>query len=185
MQKKAISILMAAMLLCAAAAPALADNSAVDTIMAAQAVKSYTEEAVTDEMINTILAAGAKSPSARNMQPWHFTVVKNADLLSQINGQVNGVAIIISGTDEQIEGVNVDFDCGLATQNMYITANALGLGANIYGSTAAKITELKGQLGIPEGYSALVSISIGYYEADAVSAATERNEISDISNIVE
>jgi hypothetical protein len=49
-----------------------------------------------------------------------------------INDVVPGnVLIIISGIESE-NGTTPDFDCGLATESMFLGAHGLGLGARIY-----------------------------------------------------
>lgn len=46
--------------------------------------KKFLEQQVDDQAIQQILKSGAKAPSARNLQPWHFTVVKNSEMVSEL-----------------------------------------------------------------------------------------------------
>src|SRR5690606_9254349 len=63
--------------------------------------KLYTPEPVTDQQLEFILNCGIKSPSARNMQPWKFTVIKDEPTMKEIvNDIVHGnVVIIVSGIE--------------------------------------------------------------------------------------
>ena len=44
----------------------------------------FTDEAVQEGDVTTILTAGVNAPSAMNGQPWHFTAITNRDVLQQI-----------------------------------------------------------------------------------------------------
>lgn len=186
--RKGIPVLLALVLCLAFALSAGAEetgtSAVIEQIIAAQAIKTYTDEAITDEELNAILLAGSEAPSARNGQPWHFTVVKNAEALATL-GANGGIMIVISGKAEAGDGMNVDFDCGLATQNMYLAAHSLGLGANIVMSPVSRAEGMRDTLGIPEGYTALMILTLGHYEVDVVSEATERNAVNTIINYVE
>lgn len=183
--KAAIS-LFCALTFCLASLPGLAqeadDNPAINAIMAARAVKAYTDEAVSAEDLETILAAGAKAPSAMNKQPWHFTVITDADTLAEAMRTPGGALIVISGTTDTSAGMNVDFDCGLAAQNMYIAAQALGLGANLLSSPVSTLEGMRDAIGIPEGYRVIAALAVGHYDADAVSGATERLDVGEVTN---
>ena len=50
----------------------------------------FTDEAVDDADLETILTAGINAPSAMNGQPWHFTVITDAAVLEQISGDMGG-----------------------------------------------------------------------------------------------
>lgn len=158
--------------------------SASEVIMAGYSVKSFSAGPVSDGDIETILRCGMKAPSARNSQPWRFTVVRNNELISEVlRGPAPGnVLVIISGTEDKEVGMYVDYDCGLATQNMYIAAQSLGLGAHIYGSPIANINSKKESYGIPEGFRAVAVLRIGNIDrgVDAVSSASPRKTYEEI-----
>ena len=168
------------LLLVALSLSAVAENPVIEGILSAHAIKNYTEEAVSQEDLDLILAAGAQAPSARNLQPWRFIVVQNAELVSQISRN-GGTIIIIAGQQGAGAGMDVSFDCGLATQNMYLAAQSLGLGANIVMSPLAAVNAMADTLCIPEGYEATMVLTIGHCETDAVTRASPRNPVSDVT----
>jgi nitroreductase len=74
-------------------------------------------------------------------------------------------------------------DCGLATESIYLAAQALGLGSRIYtGPMDALNAKLKGELGLPAGYSAAALVRIGRLsaDADAVSGASSRKGLDSV-----
>lgn len=104
-----------------------------------------------------------------------------------VNAQETGnstIDIIMSGYSAKAF-TSVDFDCALATQNMYIAAQSLGLGAHIYGSPAKDINSTKKQaLGIPDDYRAVTILRIGHIDknVDATSSASSRKKMEDMVN---
>ena len=40
-------------------------------------IRSYIKKDVPDDVIKKIIEAGRLAPSAMNLQPWHFIVIKN------------------------------------------------------------------------------------------------------------
>ncbi len=187
MQRHKLTALLCALMVCALALPAgaeaLSASPVTEQIAATQAIKAYTDENVAQADIDAILAAGAKAPSARNGQPWRFTVVRNAEALASL-GATGGVMIVLSGQDGTGQGMNVDFDCGLAAGYMYLAAQSLGLGANIVMGPVSRAEAMRDTLGIPDGYHAVMAITLGHYDTDAVSAATPRGDIASIVNEV-
>jgi nitroreductase len=162
-------------------------NSVTNVILSGYSARMFTSEPVTDQQLDLIIKCGIKAPSARNSQLWKFTVVKDNALMNEIvkNTTQGNILIVISGQEGQQTGINVDFDCALATQNMYIAAQGLGLGAHIYGSPVGNInTNLKPRLGIPDGYRAITVLRIGNIDlsSDAVSAASTRKTQEEIVN---
>ncbi|MEM2936737.1 MAG: nitroreductase family protein, partial [Candidatus Bathyarchaeia archaeon] len=47
-------------------------------------VRSYIKKEVPDEVINRIIEAGRLAPSAMNLQPWHFIVIRNKETLKEL-----------------------------------------------------------------------------------------------------
>ena len=50
----------------------------------------FTEEAVAQADVETIVQAGVNTPSAMNGQPWHFSVITDKAVLEQISGGMGG-----------------------------------------------------------------------------------------------
>ena len=165
-------------------------NSVIDVILSSYTARSFTDEPVSDNDIKLILQCGIKASSARNSQMWKFTVVKNDGLCADIvRGHKTGnVVILVSGQETAREGINVDFDCALATENMFIAAVGLGLGAHIYTGPVRNInSNMKGEYEIPEGYRVVSVLQIGHIDknVDATSSASTRNSFEEIVNYKE
>jgi len=160
-------------------------NGVTNVILSGYSERAYTSEPVTDQQLDLILKCGIKAPSARNIQPWKFTVIKDEATVKEIiNDAVPGnVLVVVSGIISET-GTTPDFDCGLATESMFIAAHGLGLGARIYGSPAGNINSKKELFQIPAGYKAIVVLRIGNVDnsVDAVSAATPRKSPEEVIN---
>jgi nitroreductase len=160
-------------------------NCVAQVILTAYSEKAYSSEPVTDQQLDLILKCGIKAPSARNKQPWKFTVIKDeASMKEAIGNAVAGnVLIIVSGIEAQ-DGTTPDFDCGLATESMFVVAHSLGLGARIYGGPVGNVNSKKEFFQIPSGYKAVVILRIGNVDksVDAVSGATPRKNNEEIIN---
>ena len=161
------------------------DNCIVNTLLNSFSERSYTIEPVTDQQLEMILNCGIKAPSARNNQPWRFTVIRDEPTMKEaINNIVAGnVIIIVSGAESQ-SGGTPDLDCGLAVQSMFVAAHGLGLGARIYGGPIGNINEKRDLFQIPSGYKAVVLLRVGNTDktVDAVSAATPRKKVEEVVN---
>jgi nitroreductase len=129
--------------------------------------------------LDRILQAGIRTSSASNRQPWHFTVVRNLDLAKKMVPQsVEGnVLIVISAAGDSKTNTREIIDCALATQSIYLAAQALGYGSRIYTGPIDNLNRsLKNELGLPAGHSAVALVRVGRVEkVDAVSAASSRN----------
>ena len=163
------------------------ENDVTKVILSGYSARIFTDRPVTDNQINTIVECGLRAPSARNMQPWKFTVVKNNDLNAKIIQGINtgNILILISAPDAVQPVVSSGFDCGLAMQNMYVAAHSLGLGAHIYMAPVANVNStMKQTLEIPEGYSVIAILRVGNVDAgvDAVSSASTRKPADEMVN---
>jgi nitroreductase len=180
-----ISLLVAAFFTMAELHGQIADNCVTDVILSGYSEKGYTSEPVTDPQLDLILNCGIKAPSARNNQPWKFTVIKDEATMKEIIRNIvpGNVLVVVSGIESK-EGDTSDFDCGLATESMFVAAHGLGLGARIYGGPAGNINANKELFQIPEGYRAVVVLRIGNIDksVDAVSAATSRKAAEELVN---
>lgn len=130
-------------------------NDTIKTIQSRRSTRKFCNEALADTELETILEAGQYAPSAKNEQPWHFTVIKSKDLLSLLNEacksffikskneifeqRVKGtdvkkfdlfynapVIIVVSGDKRAIEP---QIDCALAIENMFLAAESLQIGS--------------------------------------------------------
>ena len=160
------------------------DNSVTELILNSYSPRNFSSVPVSMGDLEMILKCGIKAPSAANRQPWKFIVVRNFPVMQQMIANVTegNVLITICGVEAQA-GSTVDFDCGLATENMTVAAQSLGLGARIYAGPIGNINStMKQTLQIPDGYRAVVVLRVGHIEnvADAVSTATPRNSYEDV-----
>lgn len=161
-------------------------NSVTEAILKGYSAKAFTTIPVSDNDIDLIIKCGMKAPSGRNFQPWKFTVLKDQSITGEIlkNITAGNILIIISGQQKK-DGTVDPFDCALATENMYIAAQSLGLGAHIYAGPVADINaNWKQKLGIPDEYKAVMVLRIGSIDknVDAVSAASGRKKPEEVVN---
>jgi nitroreductase len=163
----------------------MSGNCVTSVLLSSYSERVYTTEPVTATQLDMILQCGIKAPSGRNNQPWRFTVIKDDSTMKEaINDIVPGnVLIIVSGIESQ-NGGTPDFDCGLATESMFVAAHGLGLGARIYGGPVGNINSKRELFQIPSGYKAVMVIRIGNIDknVDAVSSASARKKPEEVIN---
>lgn len=83
--KKILSIVMSLMMVLTLAS-AGAENDAVQLILTTGTTQAFTQEAIPEADIQTIVQAGLRATSAINQQPWYFVVVENADMMAELAG---------------------------------------------------------------------------------------------------
>ncbi len=147
---------------------------ALEAIFTRRSVRQYTDEPVSNREIETILRAAMQSPSAVNMQPWHFVVIDDRALLDRIpyfhpySSFLRGapLAIVVCG-DLERDKLDASFwiqGCSAATQNLLLAAHAIGLGAVWLGVYPRKerIEGLRRLLQLPDNLVPLNIVSLGH-----------------------
>ena len=166
------------------------EHGAIDTILSSYSSRTFTTKPVTNDQVDRIIQCGIKAPSARNSQYWRFTIVKDIELCKMMIPNIadGNIVIVISGFEANPSGINIDFDCALATQNMYLAAQSLGLGSRIYTGPINNVNNtMKQALGIPEGYRAVSLLRVGNIDTtvDAASVASPRKDATEIVGNIE
>jgi hypothetical protein len=185
--KKQVLFIMAAMAVfcaCSVAAQQNANPTGVITNHYAAPANGFIAGAIPKADLDQIIRAGVHAPSARNGQPWRFTVVQNLTLAKKMVAQaVDGNVIIVVSAkgDGKTNGPEI-LDCALAVQSIYLAAQALGYGSRIYTGPMNDINRsLKGELGLPGDHNAVALVRIGKVEKlDAVSGASSRKSVDSV-----
>ena len=155
---------------------------------------------VEPEKITRILDAARLAPSARNMQPWRFIVVKDKEtvenLVSKAFSETNQVVkeapvIIVVCANPEDDVINTGreyylFDSGLAVENMLLTATDLGLVTHPMSGISED--ELKKVLGIPPDVRFILATPVAYpaggsYEEAAQEKLSQRTR-KDLKELV-
>lgn len=165
-------------------------NQTIETILNRRSVRVYSEDQIKQEDLDLVLQAGCYAPSGCNMQPWHFTVVQNKEILNTLNIETKNelqkcdneyfqnfaksekydifynapTAIVISGEKKALVP---QIDCAAATENMILAADSLNIGTCWIGLItflfrSKRAEEFLRMLQIPEGYEPYYAISLGY-----------------------
>jgi nitroreductase len=131
-------------------------------------------KAVTKEALDTIVRAGMAAASAVNLQPWQFVVIDDRAIMDSLASGLPyakmlhnaGAAIVVCGesTVRTKEFAFWEFDCSLASGNILLAAEAMGLGAvwTAVHPDAARISVVRNILHLPENIIPLNVIPIGY-----------------------
>lgn len=159
-----------------------------EAIFKRKSTRAYTGEQISDEALDKILKAGFAAPAAMaRYDTLHITVLQNEDLLSRINEMTlelfakrSGVKknmdfgaktmVIISSSHSdlplEMEYVNV----GILMENMVLCATDMGIDSVILGGAPRAIkndAEIMSALGIPEGFTPVLGVFLGYATNDA------------------
>jgi len=132
-----------------------------------RAIRHFTDQSLPEDATHTILNAGRRSQSAKNMQPWYFFAIQDRQTLVALSilghyaghlaGAALGIAIITPPPEQRF---SVLFDAGQSAAYMQLAAWELGIGsclATIYEPDLAR--EL---LGFPDDLHINIAISFGF-----------------------
>ena len=160
-----------------------------DTLKARKSVRAYDSKPVPDEVLARILEAARGSPSAKNLQPWHFIVVrdpaKRAVLAEGMWAKfLKESPAVIVGCGNKKESPNWStVDTTIALQTLVLAATAEGLGTCWVGSF--KEETVKDLLKIPEEWDAVCLITVGYERgkkdrARTIASGSKRKDMKEI-----
>lgn len=158
-------------------------NEVLRAISERRSIRKFKPDKLTKEQIDVLMKAAAESPSAHNMQPYHFTVVNNKDILEQVNEAaleeldrrktVHNSARNVFHSAPTVIFISVykmstwgKVDCGIAAQSIALAAHSIGLGSVILGLprfafSSDKKEYLEQLLMFPKNFEFGLAISVG------------------------
>lgn len=135
-------------------------------------IRRYEDRPVEEEKILQILKAAFAAPSAGNQQPWEFYVVRDRDIiaaLSEVSPYAGCLkkapaAIVPCYRTDVIFPAYAQIDLSIATEHIWLEADALGLGAVWLGIAPLEDRMKKTEeiLNLPEGLRAFAIVALGY-----------------------
>lgn len=108
----------------------------IELIRKRRSIRSFTGQALEKEQIELLLETLLRAPTSRNINPWEFVVVDDAELLGRLSmakqhgsGFLSGAALaVVVCADDTKSDVWVE-DCSIAAILLQMTAQSLGLGS--------------------------------------------------------
>lgn len=148
----------------------------IDILKKRKSIRKYTDENISDEVLNQIIEAGKLAPSGRNKKPVKLILVKDKETLEYLsNTRTHGsqilaganAAIVVVG-DSELSDTWIE-DCSIAMMIMQLQATELGVGncwVQVRGRYLDETGELtadliKSKLNIEEKYSVECMLSLG------------------------
>ena len=158
--------------------------------------RNFNDEVPTDEELDLIAQAAIQSPSGLNRQGWQVIVVKNKELIKEMDDEgmktlasmpelklYNRIVsrggslfynaprmIVIAVKEGKPKGAEL-MDCGIVAQNVVLAAQSLGL-ANLHCGLATftfsgeRGEEYKQRLQFPAGYEFGIAILLGHTDEE-------------------
>lgn len=160
---------------CSPATCCKTQNEVLENIMTRTSVRKFTDQPIKEDVFNLLLKAGMAAPSAVNAQPWAFVVVTDREVLDALNeikpwfnlSTAQGAIVVCGDMNKALEGNGREYwiqDCSAASENILLSAHALGLGAvwcGVYPGDEI-VKGVSSVLSLPENIIPLNVITLGY-----------------------
>jgi len=148
----------------------------LEAIKGRRSIRAFKSQAVSTEIVERLIDAARWAPSAGNIQPWEFIIIRNPEIkrnlakaaLNQSFIEEAPVVIVVCADEiRSSQGYGVRGktlyciqDTAAATQNIHLAAYSLGLGTCWVG--AFNEEEVRKILEIPQGVRPVAIIPVGY-----------------------
>lgn len=165
------------------------ENHVLKAIAERRSTRGFKSVPLTEEQLNALIFAATASPSAMNLQSWHFTFCSDAAAILAVEEQVG--KIIMTGEDDaakqRMKSRNMKvfydaptvvfissdtqngwsmLDAGIAAENIVLAAQSMGLGSVIVGMCKIAFEGKDGErfnnmLNFPQGYTFSLAVALG------------------------
>jgi len=129
--------------------------------------RSYAGTPVPDEVLVNIMEAARLAPSAGNVQPWHFIIVRDEEKRRRIaKGCRYGKflsespVVIIACGNKKASPRWYAVDTSIAVEHIVLAATARGLGTCWIGMFSEE--EIREMVDLPDQYDVVALLSLGY-----------------------
>lgn len=137
-----------------------------EAVQKRRSIRAYEPTSIPEDKLMKILEAGRLAPSASNIQPWHFIVVRDVEKRKKLARArwakflAQSPVVIVGCGNQKLSPKWFMVDVAIAMQNMVLTATSEGLGTCWVGSFNEN--EVKEMLKIPENYKVVALLALGY-----------------------
>ena len=168
----------------------LSMNETQKSIMERRSTRGFSETALTQTEIQTLIDAALASPTACNYQDWHFIFLSNREMMRSFSAEYRetlfktlspdarnakadydvffGAPLVVFITlPETPRSRFAEVDAGIAVENLALSAQGMGLGSVILGRPRDVLDgenrkDWAQRLGFPEGHRFAIAIAIGH-----------------------
>lgn len=173
------------------------DSPVIRNLFTRRSIRAFKSDPIPQEDLDLMLKCLEAAPSAGNMQPWSFHVVRNQELKSELckisfNQKpveqapvVFAICAVPEQSAAQYGELGAQFFCiqdtAAATQNLLLAAHELGYGSLWVGIVKEK--EIVECLDLPKGHKPIALVAVG--KADETPAPMERKGIDKVSRYID
>jgi nitroreductase len=158
-------------------------NVVTTVIKSRHSVRKFKPDPISDILIKDVLECAAQAPTAMNLQPWLFGVIKNKDTLQKIAGFtehgkfIAECAVCFAVFGEKKETYYLE-DCCAATENLILALQAYGVTSCwVAGEKKQYGESVRRCLGVPENFTLVSLIAAGNPAEVPIARKKEMNKI--------
>lgn len=144
----------------------------MDSIFHRTSIRKYKDMPIEKEKLEQLVRAAMAAPSAKNQQPWEFYIVTDKSVIEALSHTSPYASFVKDAAAAIVPCYRVDckvplyaqVDMSIATQNILLEADSLGLGACWIGTAPQeeRMTAVEKVLNIPASLRAFSIVSLGY-----------------------
>jgi len=141
----------------------------LELILKRRSIRAYTDAPVTDDQIQMLLQAAMAAPSANDVRPWAFVVVRDRERRQALaethrwSYMCADAPVVFAVVGDPAASDHWVEDCSAATENLLLAAAGLNLGAvwiAIY-PRLQRETHVRRVLNIPDRLRPLCLVAVG------------------------
>lgn len=159
-------------------------NVVTTVIKSRHSVRKFKPDPVGDLVIADVLDCAARAPTAMNIQPWLFGVLKDKETRSKIaamtdNGRfIADCPLCFAVFGEKKQKYYLE-DCCAATENLILALQAHGISSCwVAGEKKPYVEEVRKLLDVPEGYTLVSLVAAG---SPAEITITEKKDMKHVA----
>jgi nitroreductase len=142
-------------------------NIVTTVIKSRHSVRKFKPDTVDDLAIRDAIECAARAPTAKNIQPWLFGIIRNKEILSKIgdltdNGKfISTSPLCFSIFGEKKEKYYLE-DCCAATENLIIALQAYGITSCwVAGEKKPYAEAIRNLLEVPDNFTLVSLVAAG------------------------
>lgn len=159
-------------------------NVGTTIIKSRHSVRSYKPTPVEDHIIRDVLECARHAPTAMNLQPWLFGVIREKDLLKTVAGLTDhgkfiaDAAVCFAVFAERKAKYYLE-DCSAATENLILALHAYGVGSCwVAGDKKDYAEAVRKLLKVPDRYTLVSLLPAGYPADITIQKKKEQDDIT-------
>ncbi len=163
-----------------------------DLVTRRTSIRSFqSDRAIPDDVLQRILNAGRLAPSAKNLQPWKFKIVRSPEMRQKVYAcyardwlKSAPCILIVTGNRDEAwvrskDGYNsIETDLTIVMDHLILAATCEGVGSCWIAAFDPEI--LRDVLGLKKNEAVFAITPLGYAAADAVLTPKRRKSVEEI-----